>query len=174
LAVHHFDALRFLLQSEVAEVTAACDDDGETAIFSARMDDGTLVSSAFGVGAGDSHELEIFAERGRLRLSLYRFDGFEQFAQTDYSAGLRARVRQAKSTLRQLPRALAHARRGGVNQASYAAQWQGFVDALSDDTPPHATLLDGRRALEIALAATRSSSQGNVVRIRGDEHSLED
>jgi predicted dehydrogenase len=49
---------------------------------------------------------------------------------------------------------------------SYAAQWRRFAAAVRGAAPATPTLDDGRRALEIALAATASAAEGAPVASR--------
>ena len=71
LGVHHFDLVRFLLGGEAEEVFADWRED-ETATVAARMSCGAQVLSAFCEGTDESHEIEIFGERGRLASPLPR------------------------------------------------------------------------------------------------------
>jgi len=43
-------------------------------------------------------------------------------------------------------------------------QWQHFADCILRQSKPECTLEDGKRAVEIALAATESASTGRVVK----------
>lgn len=156
LGVHHFDLLRYVLGSEAREVFADWTED-ETATVAARMSDGAQVLAAFCEGTVESHELEIFGERGRVRVSCYRADGFESFGAGDYDGSPRVRLRGLARATRALPRMLAAARTGGEYVATYAAEWRHFVAAVRGEARPEPTLEDGRRALEIALAARESS-----------------
>ncbi|MGH7455209.1 MAG: Gfo/Idh/MocA family protein, partial [bacterium] len=80
IAVHHFDLWRYLLQGEVEEVYAFSRAEkwpDETVTVMARMRNGVVISSLFSERTSDNNEIEIFGQQGRLRLSLYRFDGVE-------------------------------------------------------------------------------------------------
>ena len=106
----------------------------------------------------------MYGERGRLRVSCYRFDGWEQ---TNGHAGSpRERLRDGARLLRQLPAALLRARRGGDVMDSYAAEWEQFASAVRHGhADAGATLEDGRRALAVALAAARSAETGRAVKV---------
>lgn len=164
LGVHHFDLARFLLGGEAAEVFADWTDD-ETATVALRMSDGAQVVSAFCEGTAESHEVEIFGERGRLRVSCYRSDGLEKFGAGDYDGSLVVRLRGLWRAARSLPRALARRRLGGEYVSTYASEWRDFVAAVSEGAPVASTLEDGRRALEIALAADESSRLRRAVKV---------
>ena len=67
--------------------------------------------------------------------------------------------------LKEFPRALL--RRGGLTDyyASFVKEWEHFVECVREGKPPECSLVDGRRALEIVLAATKSASVGRPVKI---------
>ncbi|HEX5708411.1 MAG TPA: Gfo/Idh/MocA family oxidoreductase, partial [Pyrinomonadaceae bacterium] len=142
LGVHHFDLVRFLLGGEAREVFADWTED-ETATVAVRMEDGAQVVAAFCEGTVESHEIEIFGERGRLRVSCYRSDGLESFGAGDYPGSARVRLRGLVRTARALPRMLARARGGGEYVATYAAEWRHFVAASKGEDTVGATLEDG-------------------------------
>lgn len=165
LGVHHFDLLRFLLGDELEEVFASSCGAGETATVAARTRGGAQVVAAFSEVAGESHEIEIHGERGWLRVSCYRADGLERLAAGEYPGSAGARLRRVRQSLLGLPRMIRQARRGGDYVATYAEGWRHFVAAVNDGSPIEATLEDGRRALEIALAAWESSESKRPVAI---------
>ena len=78
IGVHHFDLWRFLLGSEVASIHAYSKSEhglDETVSVSAQMANGVPVSAFFSEQTSDANELEILGRKGRLRLSIYEFDG---------------------------------------------------------------------------------------------------
>jgi myo-inositol 2-dehydrogenase/D-chiro-inositol 1-dehydrogenase len=165
-AVHHFDLWRFLLQSEVEEVFATSHSgqwEDEAATVTARMANGVLVVSVFSERTSESHEVEVYSRAGCLRVSCHRFDGLEYFSPTGFSGDVRTRLRRIAHTLKELPRGLWGIRRGGDLGASYQAEWCHFIDAIRQDTPLECTLEDGRRALEVVLAAVASASLGQPI-----------
>jgi predicted dehydrogenase len=164
LGVHHFDLLRFLLGREVEEVSASSARADETATVMARMEDGAQVVSAFSEGTGENHAVEVYGARGWLRVSLYRADGLEQFRTGQYPGAPRTRLRKAARTLCGLPRMFQRSMRGGDHLASYAEEWRQFVGSITRGSPVECTLSDGRRALEVALAAWEASSTKRAVR----------
>jgi predicted dehydrogenase len=167
LGVHHFDLIRFLLRDEVEEVSAASAKGGETATAMMLMSCGAQVVSAFSEGTGENHAVEVYGERGWLRLSCYRADGLERFGTAQYGGAPGVRLRELARGLLALPRMARQSRRGGVYVASFIEQWRHFVGAITRDSPVGCTLDDGRRALEIALAAWESSDTKRAVRPRG-------
>ena len=168
LGVHHFDLLRFLLGDEVEEVYASSGRGDETATVAARTRGGAQVVAAFAEGTGENHELEIYGARGWLRVSCYRADGLEQLGAAEYPGSVGTRLRRMRQSLAELPRMIGQARRGGDYVASYAEEWRHFVAAIADDLPVGSTLDDGRRALDVALAAWESSETGRAVKLVED------
>ena len=165
LGTHHFDLVRFMLGREVLEVYASSDERDETSIVTLKMDGGVQVSASFSEGTCEGHELEFYGERGWLRVSCYRADGIERLDAGQYAGSLRARVNGLARTLRALPRMFVQSRRGGDYVSSYAEEWRHFAEAVRGRAEVCATLEDGRRALEIALAAHESSRTGRAVKI---------
>jgi predicted dehydrogenase len=166
LGTHHFDLVRFLLGHEAREVYASCDEGDETSIVTLKTDGGAQVSTALSEATAEGHELEFYGERGWLRVSCYRADGVERLDAGQYAGSARARFGAMKRTLRALPRVLTQARSGGGDYVnSYAEEWRNFADALRGHAELSATLEDGRRALEIALAAAESSRTGRAVKL---------
>ncbi|MBN1568183.1 MAG: Gfo/Idh/MocA family oxidoreductase [Acidobacteria bacterium] len=167
--VHHFDLWRFLLDAEVTEVfarTVASEHfDDDTSVVSARLDNGMLATGVFSFSSNDQSELEIFGEGGRLLLSLYRFDGLEFFANTSYPGSIKTRLRSAALTLREVPGALASIRSGGDFTASYDSVWRHFAECIRRDETPACMLEDGRKAIQVSLAAICSSRSGAAVKI---------
>jgi myo-inositol 2-dehydrogenase/D-chiro-inositol 1-dehydrogenase len=168
LAVHSFDLWSFLLQSEVQEVFAMSRSgrwDDETATVTARMANGVLTSAVFSKGTGENSEMEIYGQNGRLHISNYRFDGLEFLPSSSFPGSVRTRLGRMADTLKELPQAASAIRQGGDFVASYQAEWRHFIDAIRQDTPVESTLEDGRRALQVVLAAVESASLGQPVKV---------
>lgn len=165
LGVHHFDLLRFLFEREMEEVFASSLSGDETAIVAAQLQGGTQVVSAFAEGTGENHEIEIYGERGWLRVSCYRADGFEQFGSAEYPGAIRSRWRGLTRTLLDVPRIFKQSRRGGDYLASYEDEWRHFISAIAHDSSVECTLADGRHALDIALAALEASTTKRAVKV---------
>lgn len=64
-----------------------------------------------------------------------------------------------------MSQAALRARQGGDFLASYRAEWRHFIDCIRRDVPVECTLEDGRRALQVALAAMESASRGKPVKV---------
>jgi myo-inositol 2-dehydrogenase/D-chiro-inositol 1-dehydrogenase len=165
LGTHHFDLVRFVLGEEAREVYASCDERDETSVVALKTDAGVQVVTALSEGTTEGHELEFYGERGSLRVSCYRADGIERLDAGQYAGSVRTRLNSLTRTLRALPRVLAQARRGGDYVNSYAEEWRHFAEAVRGRARVSATLEDGRRALEMALAAAESSRTGRAVKI---------
>lgn len=168
LGIHHFDLWRFLMQSEVEEVfTQQRSDDPavECATVGARMENGVLVTASFSHGLSDTNELEICGRKGQLRLSCYRFDSLRVSENSAPQGAVREWLNGMTRIVRNVPQAAARWRQGGDVRASYRDEWQHFIDAIRTDTPVQCTFEDGRRALQVALAAVESASYGQPVRV---------
>jgi predicted dehydrogenase len=163
--IQHFDVWRFLLGRDVEEIVAWESLDGSTAVVTARLPGDVLASSTFSEGTSANDEVEIHGTAGGLRVSCLRFDGFEHRPTSGHPGDLRTRVRRAAHTLRELPRGLGGARQGGDFLDSYRVGWQHFVDALHQKIEPECTLEDGRRALQVVLAARESAAVGRAVKV---------
>jgi predicted dehydrogenase len=158
--VHHYDLWRYLTGREVTEIRSIDMPsdvyEDETAVVSARLEDGILASGVFSFLTGPNSQVEIFGDRGRLLISLYRFDGLQFYPSNAYPGAIADRVKRGAKSLLALPGLIEDARNGGAFQATFAACWHSFGAAVRTGAPPICTLEDGRRALEIALAAESS------------------
>ncbi len=168
-AGHHFDLWRVLLPSQIVEVFATSQSsehyDDETAAVTARTSDGTRVSGLFSLRTSGSNRIDIFGERGRLSLSLYRFDGLEHLSYSDYEGGIARRARGIAQTLTEIPEIIPALRLGGDFVATFRYEWLHFLDCLRADSTPSCGLRDGLLATEIALAACESARSGQIVRL---------
>jgi len=159
LAVHHVDLWRFLLDSEVDEIfasTRAEADDDQTATLTARLRNGALALSSFSGCAAEAHEFAIYGHRGSVSASPYRADGFALVPASTFPGDLTSRVRGLLRSVRAAPGTIASALRGGAFRESYRSEWQHFAEAALTGMPAESTFDDGRRAIEIVLAAVDS------------------
>jgi predicted dehydrogenase len=169
-AVHMYDLWRFILNSEVDEVFAAVTPGRvaeESAMVTARLMNGSLVTSHFSWGTGNVCYLDIYGSRARLQLDCLRFDGLQLLSLAEHPGDLRVRLRGIPSTVGALAALPATLREGGDYLATYREEWRHFLDGVMHGTPVQPTLLDGRRALEIILAAQASSDIGRPVKVAG-------
>jgi len=168
IAVHHFDLWRCLLQSEVEEICAfskSAQWPDETVTITARLRNGVVISSLFSERTSDNNEIEIHGQNGRLRISLYRFDGLDFYSTSSLEGSIATRLNTLKKTLKELPTGIALMRQGGDYKISYRREWQHFINAIRHDLPVHCSLDDGRAAVQIVLAALESISLGKPVKL---------
>jgi myo-inositol 2-dehydrogenase / D-chiro-inositol 1-dehydrogenase len=167
-AVHDFDLWHFLLRSEVEEIfvlSRSSQWEDEAATVTGSMRNGVLVSSLFSQRTASNNEIEIYGENGILRISCYRFDGFEFVPNGTHSGDLQARLRRMVQLAHFFPDLPYAWRQGGDFVASYRAEWQHFIDSIQDGLPLECTLEDGYRALEVVSAAVDSVSLGKPIRL---------
>ncbi|MCL4793103.1 MAG: Gfo/Idh/MocA family oxidoreductase [Bryobacteraceae bacterium] len=167
--VHHYDLWRYLLDLPVNEVhvrsrpSAVYED--ETGTISAELEGGVLATGVFSFLSGPNSEVEVFGDKGRLLISLYRFDGLQFYSWRTYPGATADRLKRGARALRLLPGLLSDARAGGGFQASFAGCWRGFIEAVRTGAPVGCTLEDGLAALEVALASTASARTGAAERV---------
>jgi len=147
LGVHHFDLLRFVLGSEIEELSAETSPDGTSARVQARLSGGVdaRIDLAGSLGPADANAMEIEAEEAHLSVSFYRAFGLRQ-----RPGGIRRLARLAP--------ALAFDRfRGGAFPSSYRRQWRSFARAVANGNRGDPTLEDGRASLAAAIAALEAA-----------------
>ena len=168
-APHHFDLWRYLLEREIEQVYVlsqpAPDYDDHDVALAARLEGGVLASAVMLSETSPNSELEIFGDRGRLCVSLYRVDGLQLFAKQTYPGDMRDRLRKSVGLLREAPQIIGALRRGGDFVVSFTAMWQHFADAIRHAAPVECSLEDGQRALQAALAAAESARLGQPVAV---------
>jgi predicted dehydrogenase len=168
-SVHHYDLWRYLLESEVEEVSAFSRPsdvyEDETNVTTVSLTNGALATGVFAMTTSANSEIEIYGEAGRLYLSLYKFDGFEFFPKSTYPGDVKDRMKKAAVALRELPQAIPAMRRGGDFAATFTELWRDFADCVRQDKGSECTLDDGKQAIRIALAAIESASTGQAVKM---------
>jgi myo-inositol 2-dehydrogenase/D-chiro-inositol 1-dehydrogenase len=167
LAVHHFDLWRFLLSADVQEISVSARSErwqDEAAVISARMANGVLISSVFASGTSETHELECYGEAGRLRVSCYHCDGLQ--SSFGGNRGLASLIQDAAAKASALPYAIRGMRNGGEIAASYNAQWRHFLECIQTRSPVACSVEDGKRAVELAVAAAESALTGQTVSLK--------
>ncbi len=167
-AVHHFDLWQFLLDSEVEEIYAKMEEPmtpNERAAVTATMSNGVIVSAMFTEGLKGANELEIYGQDGRLRVSVYDFDGLDVTPRSEYPGTMGTRIRRLKKFLSEFPGAAKRLRTGGDWAGSYRNEWEDFIDCIHARKEPECGLLEGGRALQVGLAAMASLSEGGPVRV---------
>jgi myo-inositol 2-dehydrogenase/D-chiro-inositol 1-dehydrogenase len=167
LAVHHFDLWRFLLGSEVSEVIARSssgDWPDQRATVLGHMASGIWASSVFSELTSASNEFEVYGRDRRLRLDCYQFDGFSVLPAWVAPGSLASRVRRTAEIARELAH-LRGALRGGPWLEAWRAEWRHFFHAIASGTTARPTFEDGRRALQVVLAAVESASSRRPVKV---------
>jgi predicted dehydrogenase len=167
-AVHHFDLWQFLLDSEVKDISAKMQEPmtlNECAVVTATMRNGVIVSAMFSEGLKDTNELEIYGHEGRLRVAMYDFDGLDVTPRSEYPGSMSTRVRRFKQALVAFPGAVKRTRTGGDWEDSYRREWRHFLECIRGGKQPECGLREGRRALQVGLAAMASLSHGAPVRV---------
>jgi myo-inositol 2-dehydrogenase / D-chiro-inositol 1-dehydrogenase len=168
LGVHLFDLWRFLLGANVVEVFARTHDairEDEHALVTARLDNGVLATAVTSERTSHDIDIEIAGAAGRMRVACQRFDGLEIFGVKETSGMMGPRLRALVQTARETPRGVARMRSLGDYGDSYRGMWQHLVDAIAGGTGVDCTLDDGRKALEVVLAAAGSADTGLPVAI---------
>jgi predicted dehydrogenase len=165
---HAYDLWRFLLDSEVEEVfglthSEYSDDDMGSVV--ARMADGALAATSIVQGTGSQYDIDIFGERGLLQLSCLQFDGLHFLPASRRPGDPQVRFAGLMHTLKELPRALFSRSGKSDHAASFVGEWQHLVDCVRLGKQPECTLVDGQRAVQVALAAVQSASIGQPVRV---------
>ncbi len=166
IGTHQADLWRYLLESEVETVQALSRSavfDDQTVVFLARMTSGALVSAGVSQRSVSQNTIEVYGERGSLRLSCYHSDSLEVSTTGGSRSAVWRRVGPLIDRAARLPAALRAARQGGDFQGSYAREWKRIVGALATGRPMPASVQDGREAFRIVEAALKSSQEGRIV-----------
>jgi myo-inositol 2-dehydrogenase/D-chiro-inositol 1-dehydrogenase len=156
-AIHDYDSVRFMSGSEVAEVYATAsalvtpertgEFDIDTAATVLRMTNGVLatVTNSLRTGYGYEAGIEVYGSRGQIVVS-----------------GGGSDVRSFSQGVASTPVPQSYGERFGQ---AYRDELADFVRCIAEDRTPRCTGEDGVRALEIALAATRSQRAGRPVKV---------
>ncbi len=173
---HFYDLWHFFLQKDLQKVSAMSHSteaiDDEPSVVTAQTEDGIFLNCVFSDFLPDRLEMEIFGEECVLRASLHRFDGMEFIPLQSYAGEVKSRVKRMGGFFKELPAGIRQARLGGDYKASYRAMWQHFLDSILNNTPVECTLEDGRRSLQVALAAVEAASTGKTITVSDAPRSL--
>ena len=166
---HHLDLWRFVTGREVEEVFASGHsgtDEDDTVLVAGVLAGGVRATTLVSQRSTNVNELEVFGERGRLRVACYRSDGLEVQLGRGFGGDVRERVRGFRRAAAQLP-AFARSARGRSDYVeSYVAQWRHFVEAASGVAKPDPGLDDGVRNVEVLAAALESLASRGAVRVQ--------
>jgi myo-inositol 2-dehydrogenase/D-chiro-inositol 1-dehydrogenase len=153
-AIHDYDSLRFLTGLEVASISTNAaslisSKNGapfDTAITSLRMENGALVTITNSRRSNYGYDVrfELSGSKGMLSLGDARRSPIKTYTDAGVSHDFVGSYWE-------------------LFEDAYVAEIRHFVDCVANNTEPLATGADGRKALEIALTAERSVSEGRVV-----------
>jgi myo-inositol 2-dehydrogenase / D-chiro-inositol 1-dehydrogenase len=166
MAPHHLDLWRFLSDLEVEEVLASSrsdEDEDATVVVTGVLAGGVRASTLVSQRSTNVNELELYGSRGFLRVSCYRYDGFDLQVGRGFGGDLRQRVRGLGRAAAELPAFAREARRGGAYVDSYTAQWRHFVERAAAALPAETGVDDGVANVRVLLAAVESASSGRAV-----------
>lgn len=163
---HHLDLWRFLTGLEVAEVFASSRSDGDddaTAVVIGVLDGGVRAETLVSQRSTNVNEVEIFGERGRLRVSSYRYDGLDVQLGRGFGGDLRHRLRGLARAAVEVP-AFARSVRGRSDYIdSYTEVWRHFMEAAAGRAPADPGLEDGIQNVRVLAAALESLESGRPV-----------
>jgi predicted dehydrogenase len=172
IAVHHFDLLRFLLDTEFDQIHALSRDGvrhDEAAVAMARMTNRILVSAEFSERSPHEIEIVVNGSKAMMRVNGERFDGLETRKLGELAGNPSIRLRSAARFFQALPFGLTTRRRGGDYRMSYENAWKHFTECVREGRPPESTFHDGLRATEVVCAAVQSASTSQPVNVSGIE-----
>jgi predicted dehydrogenase len=168
MGAHHLDLWRFLGGLEVEEVFASSrsrEDDDETAVVVGVLGGGVRAETLVSQRSTNVNEVEIFGERGRLRVSCYRSDGLGLQLGRGFGGDLGHRLRGLARAAAQVPAFVRSLRHGSDYVDSYTAEWRHFGAAASGGVPADPGVEDGVRNVEILVAALESLDTARAVRV---------
>jgi predicted dehydrogenase len=151
VGTHQLDLWRFLLGTEVARVAATESRTG--AVLGGQAEDGTLLAAVVSTSVGPNQELAAYGREATLTARLDRYDGLEVVPAGRLHGEVGQRLRRGLRLLRAAPGAIGSRRAGGDLARAFQAQWRAFAAAIREEAPLAVTLEDGRRALDLVLAA---------------------
>ncbi|MGD9347445.1 MAG: Gfo/Idh/MocA family oxidoreductase [Candidatus Aminicenantes bacterium] len=173
---HFYDLWRFLLGKNIRKVSALSrstgNSDDEPSVVTGETENGVFLNCVLSDFLPDRFEMEIFGEDCVLHASLHRFDGLEFIPLRSYAGEMKSRLKRTAGFFKALPAGMSQARRGGDYNASFEDMWDHFIDCIIHDMPVGCTLEDGRKALQIALAALESVSTGKTVYVADAPRSI--
>ncbi len=157
-AIHDYDALRYLTGLEVTDVFATAatlilEETNEqpmrdTAVTSLRMENGALatITNSRRSNYGYDVRIEVAGSKGKVSLGEERGTAVRTYTEAGVSHDFVGSYWELFET-------------------AYVAEVRHFVQCVADGRTPDATGEDGRKALQIALLAERSSQEGRSLSI---------
>jgi predicted dehydrogenase len=162
LAVHHVDLLSYLFGDRATHIVATVRDDPvreDSVAIVLEFPGGIVATGLFCQGTAPAHELEIFGDSGRLRLSLYQTDGLRFSAWNEPVGGVLTRLRAIRTKGRNMWLGRNQLNAGGPYAESFRRQWAAVVNAVRNKTPLPASLADGHYAQGVIEAARKSATR---------------
>ncbi|MEQ1692238.1 MAG: Gfo/Idh/MocA family oxidoreductase, partial [Gemmatimonas sp.] len=164
LASHHVDSVRWLLDQDVATVSAQVESrasEHDIASITLSLRDGTLVQGHYSFRSALADTIELHGELGVLRLDRHR-QTVTLTAPRRLGYGTRTTILSPfdmtwQDRLRQVVRP--------SQDPSYAAAWRAFVDLMEGRPSAVATIDDGMASLAVVLAAESAVLAGVSVRL---------
>lgn len=169
LASHEIDLIRFVLDDEIASVSAVIqsrETEHDTACLQLQTRGGVSAQVLCAFGAAEEAAMELWGETGSLSISRYG-----SLAVSASPAGARGPLGRLAAAVHET---LTHApewwrRRSHRVDPSYAAALANFLQAVRGVAPAAVDFTDGLHALAVTEAAEQSASTGAVVRPAGFE-----
>lgn len=157
-AIHDYDALRFLTGLEITDVfataaTMVLEETSkrpmrDTAITLLRLENGALatITNSRRSTYGYDVRIDVAGSKGRLSLGEERRTAVRTYTEAGVSHDFVGSYWE-------------------LFEAAYVAELRHFVQCVAEDRAPEVTGEDGRKALQIALLAERSSEEGRWLSI---------
>jgi predicted dehydrogenase len=166
VASHHFDLWKYILGENLLEIKASSIKQGDvdrSASISAVTKSGIPITGLFSDWTADNNELEIYGDKGAIKLSLHRIDGLKQYDLTDYAGGLSTRMKEAKDVLSDIINYPKSLRLGGDFRATYFYEWKALISKIRGLESNSPALADGKDAVKTALATLESIKTSRTV-----------
>lgn len=164
-AIHHFDLWRHLLKSEIVEIDLRATEGMSEAACTALTENGVFIHAGFSEHTTEMNEMDIFGDAGVLRLSCYAFDGLEIIPKGVQMGGFPRRLKRMTSTLGSVTQMISALSDGGDYVATYRRRWEHFRECIAGHSTVNGTLEDGRRALQLVIAARQSAAEKRAVKV---------
>jgi predicted dehydrogenase len=158
LASHHVDLVGYLFPDPIMGVSAfehSSQSEADNATLALRLESGALIQSLFSSTSVNAHRFEVYFQQAKVVVDLAQPDGL---AVTEKTTFITRRQKLATALRSLAPRRLL---RTPGYEPSFSRSLSAFASAVrSEDGADHAhtaNIDDGRRCLEVILAAEESS-----------------
>lgn len=167
LGAHHIDLVRMLLGAEVTGVRASLRSrhaEDDCALLDLQLATGVPVQSFFAFGTSEADRLEVWGERGALRVDRSASLDVEHLAPRRGRAARVAETVRAIAGWRRIPFVLEKLR-SPLHEPSYRAALEHFAAAVRGDVIAEPDLTDGLASLAVIDAAERAARTGAAVAV---------